>query len=139
MLLFHVSMARFERAQWEVYSDQTRIPSPGDLDERIVNPTLTILELPCPIIAQVLALDRDTPCGTLPDGGDGPEQVLLFRQPERETSAFWRATGPLVLALATVDQGLSPEAAAATFQCRAEDVTSALARADEIGLCVPPA
>jgi uncharacterized protein len=138
--LFHVSLARFEWAQWSVYSDPARVPGPDEVASRVINPTLTILEVPCPVVAQVLALDRgDAVTGPLPDAGDGAEQVLLFRQPARETSAYWRASGPLILALATVDQALTPDEAAAAFGCTATDVKDALTRADEIGLCIGPA
>ena len=140
LTLSHVAMARFESAQWTAYSDPTRIPRPEEVTARVINPTLIILELPCPIINLVLSIDRgEAPSAPWPDAAEGAERVLLFRQPDRETSAFWRADNQLILALATVDQGLTSETAADTFGCGQEVIEAALARADTIGLCIGPA
>lgn len=140
LALFHVSLAQFEWAQWGTYSDPAQMPLPEALERPVVNPTLTILELPCPVIAQVVALDRgEAAQDPLPDAEDGAERVLLFRHPVRETSAYWRVTAPLVLALGTTDGGHTPQQAAAAFGCRVAQVVEALKRAGEIGLCIMPA
>ena len=137
---FHVSLAQFEWAQWAAFSDPVRIPTRASLTEAAINPTLTILEVPCPIVDTVVALDRGEPLAGAPLTEEvGPERVLVFRHPVRETSAYWRASDRLVLALATVDGGLEPEDAAARFDCTAADVTASLARATEIGLVIHPA
>jgi len=139
LALFHLSLAQFERAQWGAYSDPATIPHPGDLDRPVVNPTLRILELPCPVVDQVVVFDRgDGFTEPPPDASDGPERVLFFRHPERLTSAYWRVTERFVLALATTQEGHTPEEAAAAFGCRAEDVLDALSRAAETGLCIVP-
>ena len=137
--LFHVSMAQLEWAQWCAFSDPTPIPALKDLHGPIVNPTLTILELPCPVIDAALSLDRgEALAAPLPDASAGPEQVLIFRHPSRETSAFWRATERLIIALASVDAQLSPEASAAQFKRPLSVVNAALERAKEIGLLIAP-
>ncbi len=140
LALFHISLAQFEWAQWSAYCDLARIPAPEDTPVSVVNPTLRILELPCPVIHHIVAMKGgDAPAAPWPDGSDGPERVLIFRHPSRETSAYWRASPALILALATVDQGLTSEDAATTFGCSQADVVGALARAHEIGLCIMPA
>jgi hypothetical protein len=137
--LFHVSLAQFEWAQWAAFSDPSRIPDANALQRDAVNPTLHILELPCPVIDAVLAIDRDGELtGEVPDGRGGPERVLVFRHPLRETSAYWRVTEPLVLALATVDAGAGVEESAERLGRSIAEVTRGLGRAREIGLILGP-
>jgi len=137
--LFQVSLAQFEWAQWEAFSDPARIPEAHTLQTHEVNPTLRILELPCPVIDAVLTLKRgETLNDTLPGADAGPEQVLVFRHPIRETSAFWRVTEPLVLALTTVDAQLDAAEGANHLGRTTQEVTEGLSRAREIGLIIGP-
>ena len=139
LTLFHVSLAQFEWAQWATFSDLAQIPDPHSHSTDTVNPTLRILELPCPVIETVLALSKEGALkGELPSAEAGPEQVLMFRHPVRETSAFWRVTEPLVLALATVDAGLDATQSAAQLGRSVEEVMVGLQRAKEIGLIIGP-
>jgi uncharacterized protein len=137
--LFHVGMAQFEWAQWAAFSDPSRIPDASTLRRDVINPTLRILELPCPVIDAVLSLDRDGTLGAeLPDAGAGPEVVLIFRHPLRETSAFWRVTDALTLALTTVDAGIDVAESAARLGRSIDEVTKGLSRAREVGLIIEP-
>lgn len=137
--LFHVSLAQFEWAQWCAYTDPALIPRPESLDRLVVNPTLQILELPCPVVGPVIALDRgESAPSPLPDAGDGAERVLIFRHPERETCAYWRVTEQLVVALSMAHEGTTLEAAAQAVGWAVSDVSAALDRAVEIGLCITP-
>lgn len=137
LTLFHVSMATLEWAQWEAYSDLRTIPAPGSLEQPIINPTLSILELPCPIIDAALQLDRGEALSAQARSPSAePERVLVFRQPLRETGAFWRASEALIIALATLDAGLTPEAMAEQLSRPIEVVTQSLERANEIGLII---
>ncbi|MDP6943458.1 MAG: DNA-binding domain-containing protein [Myxococcota bacterium] len=136
---FHVALARFEWEQWLVYKDDAQIPSPDTLDRATLNPTLAVLELPCPIIDHVVAFDRDGALSErLPTTADGPERVLLFRHPTRETCAYWRATDRLVLAIATLHGSLTAEASAAAHGCGVDLVLDALQHAHAIGLGIRP-
>ena len=137
--LLQVSLAQFEWAQWEAFSDLACMPEVHTLQASVVNPTLRILELPCPVIDAVLALKRGEALNDAhPPSDAGPEQVLVFRHPVRQTSAFWRVTEPLVLALTTVDAQLDAEQGAQRLGRTAQEVTVGLSRAREIGLIIGP-
>ena len=136
---FHLALARFEWEQWLVYSDPAELPEATTLSGPSLNPTLSVLELPCPVIDHVVAFDRDGGIPSpLPTLAEGPERVLLFRHPERETCAYWRATDRLILAIATVHGGLSAEASAEAHDCAVDLVVDALQHAQAIGLCLTP-
>ena len=136
---FHLALARFEWEQWVVYSAPTAMPDPAELEGLTLNPTLSILELPCPVVSHVIAHDRgEEDLGPLPTLAMGPERVLLFRHPERETCAYWRASERLILAIATVHGGLSVDASALAHDCAVDLVDDALQHAQAIGLCLGP-
>lgn len=136
---FHVALASWEWAEFATYVHPAEIPSPASLSAPIVNPTLTILELPCPVAAFMATwLDgaRDQP---LPSPTDGPEVAFFWRRPDTGRVAFHQAVDDLVFAVTVAHQGSSPALAARENGLPEAAALAAFERAQRMGLVVAPA
>lgn len=136
---FHVAVASWEWEEFATYVHPAEIPAADSLTAPIVNPTLSILELPCPVAAFMAAwLDgaRDQP---LPTPKDGAEVAFLWRRPDTSRVAFHQAVDDLVFAVTVAHQGLDPAVAARENGLPEAPALAAFERARRMGLVVGPA
>lgn len=140
---FHVALARLEWEDFATYVHSERIPPASELTGPLLNPTLSLIELPCPVVRWYVAWNRDEPYATalseLPGPDDGPERVLLFRRPTTERTAYFVAVDDLMFAVAVAHRGLDPLAAAAAAGLPADAALAAWERAVELELVLVPA
>lgn len=136
---FHVALASWEWEEFATYVHPAEIPPPASLTAPAVNPTLSILELPCPVAAFMAAwLDgaRDQP---LPSPADGAEVAFLWRRPDTGRVAFHQAVDDLVFAVTVAHQGVSPAQAARENGLPEPAAVAAFERARRMGLVLGPA
>ncbi len=156
---FHASLAAFEWAEFVSYTHPGRVPAHGEVSAPALNPTLSVVSLPVPVVEFVVnSLKRprdpgdgtERPAAPPPSSGDGPELVLFFRPPpppgsagtyagETDRVAFYRATDDLLFALKVTYDGLDPAAAAAAAGLDPTAAVQAVSRAAAIGLVLVPA
>ena len=100
---FHVALAQFEWEQFAVYMHQAVVPDPAILAAPALNPTLTLLQLPYPVVRFVVdhpdaaAL---TPAAPIP--APEPQIALLFRRYGSWRVAYYQASDDLLFALKVV-------------------------------------
>ncbi len=136
---FHVALAAWEWEEFATYVHPAEIPPPASLTAPTVNPTLAILELPCPVAAFMAAwLDgaRDQP---LPTPADGAEVAFLWRRPDTGRVAFHQAVDDLIFAVTVAHQGVSPALAARENGLPEAAAAGAFERALSMGLVLAPA
>lgn len=138
---FLAALARFEWECFAAYVDPARIPAPATIDAPTVNPTVRALVFDVPIVRWVLDYDAERDPGEmgLPEPLETPETVLIFRRPEREITAYYRASDDLLFALKVAFEAIPIEEAAAATRRSVETCQSLLERAAEIGLILLPA
>lgn len=136
--LFHAALARFEWEQYAVNTAPIDLPDPATLSEPVLNPTLSLLQLPFAVVPFVVAFDagRDP---ALPDADDAAPLALLFRRPATGNCAYYNGSDTLMFALKVTHDGLSAEAAAAASGQGIDQVRAALDEAADIGLVIRPA
>lgn len=138
LLPFHVALASWEWEEFATYVHPAEIPTPDELTQPAVNPTLSILESPCPVarfMSRWLAGDREAP---LPTPADGPEVAFLWRRPDTARVAFHQAVDDLVFAVTVAHQGLDPAAAARAHGLPEDAAVAAFERAVAMGLVLRP-
>lgn len=124
-----ISLARFEWTEFEIYVHPARISAA----EGALNPTLTILELPCPVIEAVVGWDEAAlPAQTTE--AEGPERILFFRDPQDMGVCFQRAVDDLLFAVKVAHEGLDPDEVARALGLDVELARAATRRAIELGL-----
>lgn len=154
----HASLAAFEWAEFVTYTHEGRVPAHGEVTEPTLNPTLSVVSLPVPVLEYVVegleAGDGAPRAGINPPppkaaSGDGPELVLFFRPPppplaagtyaaEPGRVAFYRATDDLLFALKVTHDGLDPAAAAMAAGLDPTAAAQAVAHAASVGLVLLP-
>lgn len=135
---FHVALASWEWEEFATYVHEAEIPSPDALAGPVVNPTLSILELPCPVaafMARWVEGCRDLP---LPTRDQGAEVALLWRRPDTGRVAFHQAIDDLLFAVSVAHQGLDPADAARAHGLPEEAAREAFGRAARMGLVLTP-
>ncbi len=138
---FLAALARFEWECFAAYVDPARIPAPEAIEAPTVNPTVRALVFDVPIVRWVLDDDAEGDPSTIafPEPLDTPETVLIFRRPEREITAYYRASDDLLFALKVAFEAIPLEEAAAATGRSVETCQGLLERAAEIGLILLPA
>jgi len=149
---FHLALARFEWELFAVYVDPAEIETiPSNeaprTDALSVNPTLRVLPSEYALVPWVLeyeaAIGSDSEAGTerpppLPQRLEAPEFSLVFRHPQTDMSAYWRASDRLLFALKVVIEKIPiAEAAQATGSDR-ESCEALLRAAYDLGLLICP-
>ncbi len=130
---FHVSLAELEWAAWETRVHPARVPASVEAPQ--LNPTLTVLQTPWPVVPFALAWQR----------GEGPQEPaaeesvsLLFQKPGGLGVNLYVGSPALLFALKVTHDGLSAEVAAELSGEPVEAVREALSHAARIGLVIDP-
>jgi hypothetical protein len=137
----HVALAQFEWHEFAAYAHPARIPDRRVLDRSVLNPTLLIVSLACPVIDFMVAWGRSKqhdPGVPLPGLGNGSEVVLFFRHPETGHAAWHKAVDDLLFAIKVAHEGLDPSEAARRAGLPAHAALAAWRRAEAIGLVLSP-
>lgn len=141
---FHVAHARYEWEEWMTSIHPADVPAPGGLDgveleAAVLNPTLSILELPVPVVwASRQHAHHGVWPDPLPTEKDGAELVLLYRRSGTYAISSWTASDDLLFALKVAHVGLDPVEAAREAGLDVEAAAVAWERAVEIGLVIAP-
>ncbi len=136
---FAVAHARYEWEQWVAYVHPADVPEPAAVEAPVLNPTLSILELPLPVVWASRQHDEhgEWPA-PLPTPADGAQMVLLFRKGGTYRINAWSATDDLLFALKVAYAGLDPSAAAVEAGLDLGAARAAWGHAIEIGLVIAP-
>ncbi len=134
---FHVALARYEWERFATYMHLARVPDASDLDAPTLNPTLSILELTCPVVAFVMRWNagEHDPTAPLPTVEQGPERVLMFRS-AADSVCYPVANDDLLFALKVTYEGLDPIATAEAAGLPADLARAAMDEARRIGLVI---
>lgn len=123
---FIPALARFEWADWAVYSSMEQVPE--RVERLTVNPTLTVLQHPFQLCAYVRANGK----GAAPAVGD--EMALLWRHPRELKTWFMAAHERALLVVKMAVEGLSPGDVAAATGVAEGDVRQAVEECVRKGL-----
>jgi hypothetical protein len=127
---FIPALARFEWADWAVYSSQERLPE--RVERLTVNPTLTVLQHPFKLCAYVRAKGKG------PAPAAGGELALLYRHPRQLTTWFMSGHERVLLVVKMAVEGLSPGGVAAATGVAEGDVQRAVEECVSDGLILAP-
>ena len=127
---FVPALARFEWADWAVYSSEEQLPE--RVERLTVNPTLTVLQHPFRLCAYV----RERGAAPAPAAGD--EVALLWRHPRELTTWFMAASERPLLVLKMAMEGFSPSDVAAATGVAEDDVRRAVEECVREGLVLAP-
>lgn len=133
---FHVALAQHEWADFATFVHPARVPT--EVEAPTLNPTLTVLQLVCPVTPFVVAWQdgrRDLP---LPTPEEGPELCLFFRHPVTERVQFHVAIDDYLFAIKVAHEGLEAAAVAEAAGLPVDAARAAMARARDIGLVLLP-
>ena len=140
---FHVALAQLEWAEFTTWVHPARVPAVSPAAAATLNPTLTVLELACPVVRWLVAYDagaRDA-AAPLPTRAQGPELTLIFRKRVAGEYRVGRyvADDDLLFALKVAHEGLDPAVVALDHGLDLDLARAAMARAIDLGLVIPPA
>jgi hypothetical protein len=123
-------LARFEWADWAVYSSQEQVPE--RVERLTVNPTLTVLQHPFQLCAYVRAKEKSS----APAVGD--EIALLWRHPQQLNTWFMQAHDRALLVMKMAVEGLSPGDVASATGVAEGDIRQAVEECVRKGLVLAP-
>jgi len=134
---FHPVLAQFEWEEWLAYSNPAAMPAPAGADRPLLNPTLTVLESPYPLLA-FLAEHRDrlSPATPLPAPLPDPCTILVFRHPVSLLAHSALADDRLLLAIKIAAEGMTVADAARATGADPAALAGAVADAAACGVIV---
>jgi uncharacterized protein len=127
---FAPALARFEWADWAVYSSEESVPE--RVERLTANPTLMVLQHPYRLCAYVRASGR----AAAPEPGE--ELALLWRHPQQLSTWYRSATPQILLVLKMAVEGLSPGDVTAATGMAEDEVRRAVEECARDGLVLAP-
>jgi hypothetical protein len=127
---FAPALARFEWADWAVFSSEE--PVPERVERLTVNPTLMVLQHPYRLCAYASKPDR--PSAPAP----GEEMALVWRHPRLLTTWYQAADSQTLLVLKMAVEGLSASDVAAATGMAEDAVRQAVEECVRAGLVLAP-
>jgi hypothetical protein len=140
---FHLELAEVEWLEWVTYSSPKRIPLPAQIEQPILNPTITVLELNFPVAEYLRTWEEELAKG-FPEGvPQAPEKeqggiVFVFRDPRTHEAVVWTATDPQLFAFKVVQDAIPLAQAAEEARIGLPEAEAILASAEKIGFVILP-
>ncbi len=134
---FHVALAQFEWEEFAVYMAEADVPTAAEVSGLTLNPTLSLLSLPYPVVPFVMAWDEQgAPPADIPERVEGGVVTILFRRGESHRIAFYQPGADMLFAIRVVYEGISVADAAQRTNETEDRVVSALNQAITSGLLI---
>jgi hypothetical protein len=140
---FHVELAEVEWQEWVIFSSPEKMPVSAEIRDRVLNPTLTVLELNFPVVEYLNIWEERRAKGfsegvpPVPETSDG-EIVFVFRHPSKHETVVQKATDSLLFVFKVVHDNVPLNEAAEEAQIGPPEAESMLMSAEEMGLIILP-
>jgi len=140
---FHLELAEVEWLEWVAFSSPKRIPGPAEIEEPILNPTLTVLELNFPVAEYLRTWEEERAKGFPGGVPQVPEEekggiVFVFRHPGTHEAQVRRASDPELFAFKVIHEGIPLAQAAEEARIGLPEGEAILARAERTGFVILP-
>ena len=127
---FHPALAQVEWEMLQAFRSALAVPDPATLARPVLNPTLTALTVPYPVVEYMMAGDG----AAVPEALETPRTVLVLRHPVSETAFCYTATDDLLFALKVTYEGLDAREAARAAGIDEEAAEAAMRRGVGVGV-----
>jgi hypothetical protein len=140
---FHLELAEVEWLEWVAFSSPKKIPGPAEIEEPILNPTLTVLELNFPVAEYLRTWEGERAKGfpggvpPVPEGEKGGI-VFVFRHPGTHEAHVLRARDPELFALKVVQEAIPLNQAAEEARIGPPEAEAILVGAERMGFVILP-